>query len=90
MTDDIEINIKIIPIDEEKNEEKDEMLKHEILRALSKSIYRDYEKERLEEVTTLTKGSIEELPLIFKKIGVGNKQNNRYKNKYNKKDWRRR
>ncbi len=76
MTDDIEINIKIIPIGEDKDIKTDEMIKDQILSALSKSFYKGYKKEELENVTTLKQGSIEELPIIFKRFeGKQNKYN---------------
>ena len=68
MNDDIEINIKIIPMEDDKFKKTDNMLKDQILSALSKSFYKGYKKEELEKVKTLKQGSIEELPTIFKKF----------------------
>lgn len=88
MNDDIEINIKVIPVGEDKSKEADEMLKNQILSALSKSFYRGYKREELENVTTLKQGDIEELPTIFKRF---KETQNKYKHNRNRRrrKWKR-
>jgi len=87
MRDDLEINIKIIPVEEvDESEEIDERIKDEILNALVKSFCKGCEKEELEEVTTVKHGNASELPRIFERFGVNHKsyrRNNRYKHNKN-------
>ncbi len=83
MTNNVEINIKIIPIEKTKDI-KVNKIKDEKLKALSNNIYRDHKRESLKGVAFLTQGTICELPSTFKKFDISGKPGNRYKNKYNK------
>lgn len=81
MNDDIEIKIRIIPVEDGNNsDEVNEILKNQILNALSKSFYKGYTMEKLEKVTTLSEGDSKELPELFERFKVNDKT--RYKNRY--------
>lgn len=80
MNDGIEIKIRIIPAEEDNNSgEVNEILKNQILNALSKSFYKGYTKEELEQVTTLSEGNSRNLPELSKRFEA---VNNKYKNRY--------
>lgn len=81
MNDDIEIKIRVIPVENDNNsDEVNEILKNQILNALSKSFYKGYTMEKLEKVTTLSEGDPGELPEVFKRFKANDKT--RYKNRY--------
>lgn len=88
MNDDIEIKIRIIPVEDDNNsDEVNEILKNQILNALSKSFYKGYTMEKLEKVTTLSEGDPRELPELSKRFEAFN---NQYKSRYKNKNRRRR
>ncbi len=89
MKDDIEIKIRVIPVDDDNDdsEEVNEILKDQILRALSKTFYKGYTKEELEEKTILSEGNSRELPELTKRFEAFN---NQYKNRYRYRNRRRR
>lgn len=81
MTDDIEIKIRVIPVEDDDNsDEINEILKNQILNALSKSFYNGYMMKELKKVTTLSEGDLREIPELFERFKVNDK--NRYKNRY--------
>lgn len=81
MTDDIEIKIRVIPVEDDDNsDEINEILKNQILNALSKSFYNGYTMKELKKVTTLSEGDSREIPELFERFKVNDK--NRYKNRY--------
>lgn len=88
MNDDIEIKIRVIPVGDDNNSDQvNEILKKQILNALSKSFYKGYTMEKLEKVTTLSEGDSRELPELSKRFEA---VNNKYKSRYRSRNRRRR